>query len=210
MAAGRVRPGPAQRRGRRGRRDGDGWPDAVTGSTQIGRRDVLYLGARGGVRRLAVAAAPPRGLIGDVALADVDADGRDDVVWAVLARDGAGWSGRVEIVAGAPRAGAAARAIVVEPGRTGFTALATGDLDRDGARDVVAISGQGAVLAFRGDGRGAFVRAAELPSPFHGCTGRHVALADVSGDGVDDIVASYADEAAACAGGGGIAVWRRG
>jgi hypothetical protein len=71
----------------------------------------------------------------------------------------------------------------------------------------------GAVIVFRGDGRGGFTRESRtLPSP-GGCQGAAAAIADLDGDGRNDLVVSYAQESSPSAPGvcpseGGVAAWR--
>lgn len=189
--------------------DGDGRPDAVTGSSELGRQDLLYAGtSRGGVDRLPIAALPPRSLVQDVALADLDGDGRDELVAALLTREEAGWRARVDVVTSPRDPNATARTLVARESREGFAAIATGDLDADGARDVVVVEPEGGLLPLFGDGRGGFARGTAVDAPFPGCAGRRAVLADLDGMPGDEIVVSYADEDAGCASGGGIAAWK--
>jgi hypothetical protein len=191
--------------------DGDGWPDALTGSSQIGRQDVLYTGGpRGRIERRTLASVPERSLVQGVALADVDHDGLDDLVTATLTRDATGWYGRIDVLGRPADPASRPRTLAVLDGRTGFDALAVGDVDRDGAIDVVAVTGDGSVVAFRGDGRGGFVRERGLEPAFPGCAGRHVAIAPLGDDGRAAVVVSHADERPSCPSGGGIAAWRLG
>jgi hypothetical protein len=98
-------------------------------------------------------------------------------------------------------------------------ALDAGDVDGDGATDLVAIREDGSLLTFAGDGHGSMTRDTGLPAPDwrSGCAGTHVRLADLDRDRVDEIVATFAGEpdvgsAAAgtpgCASGGGVQVWK--
>lgn len=64
------------------------------------------------------------------------------------------------------------------------------DFDRDGNMDVVAAMYNAAKLMFwRGDGKGAFNRAAEMPT--RGVMPHRVRLADINGDGTTDLIVSH-------------------
>src|SRR5262249_13551769 len=84
----------------------------------------------------------------------------------------------------------------------------------DGNLDLVALTGDGATWVFLGDGKGFFTReAAAIPDYGPGCNGSRVRLADLDGDGRDEIVASFAGEYSpvnapeACRTEGGIRAW---
>lgn len=64
------------------------------------------------------------------------------------------------------------------------------DFDGDGHMDVVAIMYNAAKLMFwRGDGKGGFARAAEMPT--RGVMPHRVRVADINGDGIADLVVSH-------------------
>jgi len=99
--------------------------------------------------------------------------------------------------------------------KTGIFALATGDLDGNKTRDLVALSGDGESLVFLGDGHGAFSREKTPPAPWAGrCRGVHVALRDLDRDGRDDVVAAFAEEHSdqsgeeRCPNRGGLMAWQ--
>lgn len=88
-------------------------------------------------------------------------------------------------------------------------ALAAGDLNGDGAADVVAALQDGRVLTFRGDGNGSVTADAEIAVPAwrRGCSPYAVQIADLDGDARGDVIAAFAGEGG-CATGGGVEVWR--
>ena len=60
----------------------------------------------------------------------------------------------------------------------------------------MALSGDGDVWVFLGDGQGFLARevSPELPEAEKGCKGYHVRLVDLDADGRDEIIAAFAGE----------------
>lgn len=81
---------------------------------------------------------------------------------------------------------------VAVPGND-FTAVAAGDVDRDGTMDVVASREGGGITVVSGNGDGTFVVSQVIPS---GVGTRDVQLADMDGDGLLDAVAVEYDTGA--------------
>jgi hypothetical protein len=108
------------------------------------------------------------------------------------------------------------RVLAAAEQRVEVSALAHGDLDGDGKLDLVALTGNGGIWVFHGDGKGFFTRetATGIPPFVGGCTGYYVRLADLDGDGKAEIVADFAGENSAmfdpdrCPSGGGVQAWR--
>jgi hypothetical protein len=201
--------------------DGDGRLDVATGSSQLGRQDLVQLArGAGAFEPIAVGGVRPRSYVRAVAAADLDRDGRADLALAYVSiATGTWWSGvDVLLSAGSPgiaAPGARRVELAAREGRLDFRSLAAGDLDADGALDLAALDAAGAIAVFRGDGRGNFTVERETPAPFPGgpCRGSHLAIEDLDRDGLDDLVASFGQEpapdgAAACPGQGGLAAWR--
>jgi hypothetical protein len=149
-----------------------------------------------------------------VAAADFDGDGRVDLAIGYIASE-LTWRSGVDILLNRPDGKWERRPLAVVDGREGVTALAAGDLNGDGARDLVALTGEGQTWIFLGDGKGGFTReeASGIPPYADRCRGYHVALADLDGDGKDEIVAAFAGEGSSvydpdlCSTGGGILAW---
>jgi len=196
--------------------DGDGRLDAATASSQFGRRDLVQRGLPGGGWEAApIEALPPHAYVLAVAAADLDRDGRAELAIGYAALVGHRWRSGLDVLAGAGDGRWRRTALLATKDALGPQAIATGDLDADGALDLVALDGRGALHVFRGDGRGGFAREARPPGPFPGgCRGAHVAVADLDRDGLGDVVASFAQERTAgaadpaCPGEGGLAAWR--
>ena len=94
----------------------------------------------------------------------------------------------------------------------GPVALATGDLDGNGRKDLIAVTAAGETLVFLGDGKGSFTRQKTPPPAFPvACGGAHVELADLDGDGRDEMAESFSDESdqyGHCPSNGGLTAWK--
>ena len=185
--------------------DGDGLADLLTASHTANDRRVLRLGADGALRRREVETLLTPFFVRAVDLADFDNDGRDEMVIGYTAANS---GGSLELVS-FPSGSRPPQQLWSEP-RAAVSALATGDIDGDGAMDVAAALEDGRLLTFRGDARGTVTRDAliEPPSWRRGCSAYAVRLADLDGDNRAEIIATFADEeVAGCPTGGGIEVW---
>lgn len=191
--------------------NGDGRLDAVTSSSVGGQRKLVRLGEEGGGwRTLSIDEIRPGAVVWTSTIGDFDGDGRDDVVYGysntflgvrrtgidvLYARDDETWERRGVFVR------------EERPSFVYFHALDTGDLDGDGALDLVAIGREGETFLFLGDGEGFLVaeEEPELATKKEGCRGFDVQLEDLNGDGRDEIVAAYAGES--CTGLGSLRAW---
>jgi hypothetical protein len=116
----------------------------------------------------------------DIASADLNGDGRPDIV----ASAGAG----LEVLLGGDLGRfAAARRIPLEhrPG-----AIAVIDFDCDGTQDVVAANADDTVSVLLGDGNGSFVASGTFPT---GKSPSDVVVGDLTGDGVNDVATAAGD-----------------
>lgn len=182
--------------------NGDGRPDAVTlngNGTQL-TVGVLPGDGRGG---FGTATLSPVGggttwLIGG-AVADVDGDGRRDLVFGYGDPGGDGASGfGVMRGRGDGRFAPVSWTPVTSGSFSDITSLAVGDLDRDGKLDVVVVTAQRqaahVVRRFRGDGAGGFTPLGaptplkQAPDDDLGSYPQSVSVADVTEDGKPDVL----------------------
>jgi hypothetical protein len=166
--------------------DGDGRPDLVTPNIGGNKLDVLRGDGKGGFTRIPGAPFPVGQRPGYVAVADVNKDGRPDLLathddvglLAVLLDDG---KGSYRHAAGSPlRLSAAA---------WGFD---VGDLDGDGNLDLaMGVTGNARPLVLLGDGEGGFKEQEGLEL-VAGERPEYAVLADLNGDGrLDMVVGNY-------------------
>jgi hypothetical protein len=196
--------------------DGDGKVDLVVAPGTLGDARILFRGDGAcGWQAEESDAVRPRSYITSVAAGKLAGSERDAVVLGytdfgaeqtffgidLLTRESAGHWTR--------------KALVREPGRGRIEALATGDLDGDGKLDIAAVDGEGQAIVLLGDGRGRFTREQQsLTSATH-CGGAGIVIGDLDGDGLGDLVVSFAQEASpmnpgVCPSEGAIVAWKTG
>ncbi len=179
--------------------DRDGRPDVAIASRRRGSREFLRISSTGEQGRLAaqqLAPLRPNASLASVAAADLDGDGFDELLLAYLSHELGVWRTGIDLYSGDPETGWERRTVTSEASRAGVWDMAVGELDGDGAPDLVGLTGFGQTWVFLGDGQGGFEREAspELPPLIKGCEGSEVRLVDLDGDGRDEILSSFAGE----------------
>jgi hypothetical protein len=199
--------------------NGDKHPDFVAASALTGNRTLLYLGQEDGSwKGSSIDQLRPQATFRGVAAGDFNGDGRADLAVGYASTElGIARTG-IDVLLARPDGSWDRRPLGSEEGRAGVWALGAGDLDGDGALDLVGITGAGSGWVFLGDGKGSFTReqSPELAPQEVGCTGYHVELVDLNKDGAAELIASYAGEGSLsplggvgkCASGGSLRAWK--
>jgi hypothetical protein len=198
----------------------DRLPDFAMGSNIMGYRAIVGYGQPDGSwKRINLEALRPSAVITALAAADFDRDGREDLAVGYSSAELGVWRTGVDILysRSSPAGDTWERRVLSnEESRTGIFSLAAGDLDGDGARDLVALTGKGGSWIFVGDGKGWFTRddSAPVTAGDTGCRGYHAVMADLDGDGKDELVATFAGEGMTptgvpqCSSGGSLRAWK--
>ncbi|MBK8599057.1 MAG: VCBS repeat-containing protein [Holophagales bacterium] len=198
--------------------NGDGVPDLLVATSVQGDRRILRLGNREGASSflpVELTDLPERAFVLAAGFGDFDADGRLDLAVSTLVPGKEGLVSRVDVLLSRP-SGFESRPVLSEPGRHPRGAVAAGDLNGDGRTDLALLGGDGKLETWLGDGRGGFAPAARVAPPAEriGCAGYHVAVRDLDGDGLGDVVAAFAGEGSAsdpdapCLSAGALVAWR--
>lgn len=195
--------------------------DVITGTRQLGNEAIVAYGnAESKVAFEQFPGLRDRALVPAVAVRDLNADKKPDIVLAYQNTENGIWRTGIDVYL-AGKVGFERRTIVSREGRRGnISAIDLGDIDGDGHLDLAVATGQFEVFVFLGDGKGGFSSevSAELPStPKPGCAGFDVRLADLDRDGRAELIAAFAGEKAGpgiagidtegCPGEGSLRVW---
>lgn len=194
----------------------DGHLDIVLGSSVLGAKDLLRIGSGGSWQVARLDLLRPASLVGAVDAADFDGDRRIDLVLGYMAREGGVWRTGIDLLVATASGGWERRPLYAAEGRKWLTALASGEVDGDGRRDLAALTGDGETLLFLGRGDGSFQReeSPEVPVMTGGCKGFDVKIADLDGRPGGEVVTAFAGEASAlfaperCLSEGAMAAWR--
>jgi hypothetical protein len=195
--------------------NGDHRLDFATGSSIQGRKNLVNLGREDGGWSPRDVDVHPHAYVRSVDAVDLDGDGLDDLIVGYMSYEGDTWRNGIDVLYAHKDGTWTRRVLAAAEQRVEVSALGHGDLDGDGKLDLVALTGSGDTWVFLGDGKGFFTRetATGIPSFVGGCSGYHVRLADLDGDGKDEIVADFAGESSAmfdpdrCPSAGGMQAW---
>jgi hypothetical protein len=204
--------------------DGDGRVDLAIASGTLGDSRLWYRGGEACTWTAeAVDAMRPRSYITSIAVADLvtevnNDDTRDEIIVGYTEFAAEQPMFGVDVLARSREGAWSRRALMRDAGRVRIEAIGAGDLDGDGDQDVAVVGKQGAATIFLGDGRGGFTRERQTIASPESCEGSTIAIGDLDGDGLSDLVIGYAQEGASasvgapeapvCTGEGAIAAWR--
>ena len=196
--------------------NGDRVIDFATASHSLGNRDILNLGKRDGKWDRLPISQLARGYIWSVRIADLDGDRRPELLIGSVYRTEDGyWRTALDVVRVGRDGVLKAENLLTRKGRSGIFGITVADLDKDGVRDVAALSGDGEVwlLWRQADGNRGLQVLANTDEGHKGCQGYEIEAADFDGDGNLELVANMAGENSAmfapdsCTEGGAIRVW---
>ena len=178
--------------------NGDGRLDVVVASSVQNNHYILRssqpTGDQLGIEKLE--GLRPRIFTTEVASADLDKDGRQDLVVAFLSFELKKWRTGIDVFFGREEGWERRPLLAEEDTRKGFFGMDLGDVDGDGFLDLAAVSGEGETLVFLGEAGGFFHRelTPELSEGTLGCKGWDLYLVDLDKDSKAEVVASFAGE----------------
>jgi hypothetical protein len=178
--------------------DGDGKVDLVLAPGTLGDKRIVTRGNGAcGWTPETVAAVRTRSYVTAVATGDVDGNGRADVVIGYTEFAGAAPAFGVDVLTRLPNGSWTRRALARDEGRGRIDAVAVGDLNGDAKLDAAAAGLDGLTTVFVGDGTGGFTRERETIVSADRCKVSAIAIGDLDGDRLGDLVIAHAQETSA-------------
>lgn len=192
--------------------DGDGHVDALIGTQNPGARLIVLLGHENSWLPRELKSLPPKALVTAVALRNVRADRRPEVIEATRYVEGDHWCNALDVVEWSPSKELLS-VLWSDRADEPIVAVAAEDFDHDGYVDITAVRERGSVLLFAG-GRNGFTADVSIPAPawLEGCSAHDMQLADLNGDGTYEMIISFAGEPSVaggtCRSRGGFVAWQ--
>ena len=178
--------------------DGDGLWDLVSTTRQLGSRYILAELEKetGKLEYRSVDEVRPKGFVDSVEFADMNGDGRLDIVLTYRSHELEEWRSGVDVLYAGSDGSFERKALLVASEQTGFNSLGLGRLNGDSHLDVIVSDAFGAlkVLVSDKDGNYSLEISEELDQKSPGCNGFDITLADLDGKEGDEIVVGFAGE----------------
>ena len=196
---------------------GDGRPDIV-GPPELAGGSMLRVGFGLGWRSGGGPVLDAGTRLTAAGIADVDGNGRAEILLALQSYGKSAPSARVEIfAAGSGTHKKVSGTVLLDmPGPVFFTSMACGDVNGDFLPDLALLDSEGTLRLFLGGSNGSLRHAVDYAGEDWraGCSGSHVELADLDNDGRAEIIATFAGEPGGfgqekrCRSGGGLQIYR--
>ena len=180
--------------------NGDGLVDLVISSRRRGAMDILAMRTKSGdLTSGVVESIRPDGTLFSSEIADLDQDGRQDLILSYISNEAGTWRTVVDFFyarGSKDQLEWERKPFHIMEGRVGVFVLQTGDVNGDGRLDLGATTGDGRLLLFLGGEDGSWKREkiTELPAPSKGCQGYELRFEDLDGDSLPEILISFAGE----------------